>query len=465
MLNIVFHGAAQTTTGSLHEIQWGSKRLLLDCGLFQGRRKEAFEKNRHFPFDPRSIDAVILSHAHIDHSGNLPSLVRQGFRGAIYCTPPTRDLCDVMLRDSAFLQARDIEVVNRQRVKAGKVPFELLYTQSDVDATMRLFRTVGYHEPFTVFPGLTATLHDAGHILGAATVCLDYARGGKSRRLLFTGDIGQGGMPIATDPEPVPNVNVLLTESTYGDRLHPPLIDVQERLNDYVRHIVKRRSKLVIPAFSVGRTQQLLYYMNLLVGSGQIPPIPVIVDSPLSLQATQAYALHRDYMSEDIRALYARGDDPFAFPGLRFTQSLDESKALNAMRGPMVIISASGMCEGGRILHHIKNVLGDSMNIILFVGFQAESTLGRRIMDRVNPIRILGEEFTISSTVFSINALSGHADAAGLKAFYESLGGTVQQAFCIHGEPLYCEANAKTLQGLGIPKVAIPVSGQRFENV
>jgi metallo-beta-lactamase family protein len=358
-----------------------------------------------------------------------------------------------------------VELVNRKRLKEGKVPFELLYDQADVDETMKLFHATTYHDTFTVFPGLTATLHDAGHILGAATVCLDYARGGKPRRLLFTGDIGQGGMPISTDPEPVPGVNVLLTESTYGDRLHPPLVDVQERLRTYINHIVQRRSKLVIPAFSVGRTQQVLYYLNRLVQSDKIPEIPVRVDSPLSLQATQAYAAHKDYMSKEIQADYAKGHDPFAFSGLRFTQSVDESKALNAMSGPMIIISASGMCEGGRILHHIVNTLNDSSNIILFVGFQAENTLGRRIIERVDPIRILGEEYHISATVFSINALSGHADAAGLKAYYEALGGTVQQAFCIHGEPPYCEANARALSELGISKVAIPAPGQKFENV
>ncbi len=465
MLNLTFHGAAQTTTGSMHQVRLHDRTVLLDCGLFQGRRKEAFERNRTLPFNPRSIDAVVLSHAHIDHSGNLPSLVRQGFRGAIHATSATRDLCEIMLRDSAHLQERDVELVNRRRIKEGKVPFELLYDQSDVDKTMGLFQCVEYGEQVEVVPGLKLRPYDAGHILGSATVALDYERGGKPRRLLFTGDLGQAGMPILRDPEPVPDVDVLITESTYGDRLHPSQDNVRGRLKDYLTHIHQHRSKLIIPAFSVGRTQQLLYLLNALVESGQVPRTPVVVDSPLSRAATGVHANHRECFNQRALDRLAAGDDPFHFPGMRFTTSVDDSKALNDAPGPMVILSASGMCEGGRILHHLKNTVGDPSTIILIVGFQAEHTLGRRIVERRDPLRIFGDEYPLRATVFTINALSGHADRAGLLAYYKALGPRLGHAFCVHGEMAYCEANADQLRELGVRRIDIPAPGDSFENV
>lgn len=465
MFNLTTHGAAQTTTGSMHLVEYGGKRVLLDCGLYQGRRKEAFERNRTLPFLPRQLDAVVLSHAHIDHSGNLPTLVRQGYRGPIYATGATRDLCEVMLRDSAHLQEQDVEFVNKKRVKEGKTPFELLYDQHDVDVAMGLFRSLDYGTQVPIEGGLRLTFHDAGHILGSATVALDYARGGKPRRFLFTGDLGQADMPILRDPEPVPNVDVLLTESTYGDRRHPTHDNVKGRLKDYLTHIHQHRSKLVIPAFSVGRTQQLLYLLNELVDRRQVPQTPIYVDSPLSRAATGVHANHRECFDGEALAMLARGDDPFMFPGLRFTTSVDESKALNHAPGPMVIISASGMCEAGRILHHLKNNVGDPSNIILIVGFQAEHTLGRRIVERVTPLHIFGEEYDLRATVFTINALSGHADQQGLLDFYKGLGGRIGHALCVHGELAHCEANAAQLRALGVPKVDIPAAGQRFEDV
>lgn len=465
MLTLTSYGAAQTTTGSMHRIDYGGKCVLLDCGLYQGRRKEAFERNRHLPIPAKELDAVVLSHAHIDHSGNLPTLVRQGFRGPIYATSATRDLCEIMLRDSAHLQEQDVAFVNKKRIKEGKVPFELLYDQRDVDIAMGLFRPLPYGEPTMIEGGLRLSLHDAGHILGSATVTLDYKRGGKPRRFLFTGDLGQSHMPILRDPQPVPDVDVLLTESTYGDRLHPSQENVKGRVKDYLTHIYQHRSKLIIPAFSVGRTQQLLYCLNDLVERRQVPQIPMYVDSPLSRSATAIYANHRECFDEHAAALLGSGDDPFMFPGLRFTTSVDDSKALNDKPGPMVIISASGMCEGGRILHHLKNNVGDPSNIVLIVGFQAENTLGRRIVDRVTPLRIFGEEYDLRASVYTINALSAHADRQGLLDFYQGLGGRIGHAFCVHGELAYCEANAEQLRGLGVPKVDIPAAGQRFENV
>lgn len=465
MLNIRFLGAARTTTGSLHCIEYDGKRILLDCGLLQGHRKEAFEANRALPFPANTIDAIILSHAHIDHSGRIPAFVRQGYRGPIWSTPATRDLSDIMLRDSAFLQAKDVEYVNKRRVKAGKVPFEILYDQRDVENTVGLFKTLDYGETQEILPGLKLTFNDAGHILGSATVTLDYIKYGKPRRLLFTGDIGQKDKPFLRDPVSVPNVDVLITESTYGDRDHPPRANIGGRIKDYVDFVIQHRSKLIVPAFSVGRTQQLLWIMHQMQDAGQIPVIPVYVDSPLSGKATEIHRKYTKYFNDATKAAVARGVDPFDFPGVRFIETLEESMALNGKPGPMVIISASGMCEGGRILHHLKNNIDNPLNIVLITGFQAENTLGRRLVDGAETVKIYGEEYPLRSTVFTINALSAHADRSGLTDFAKSLGPTVRRAFCVHGEEQYCEANRKNMESIGIRRVDVPVKGELFEDV
>ena len=466
MLNLRFVGAAQTTTGSLHSVEYNGRRVLLDCGLLQGHRKESFEANRALPFPADEIDAVILSHAHIDHSGRIPALVRAGYRGPIYATPATRDLCDAMLRDSAFLQARDVEYVNKRRVKQGQRPFELLYDIPDVENAMRLFRTMDYGETREIVPGLKATLRDAGHVLGSATVTLDYEKNGKPRRLLFTGDIGQGGdKPFLRPPEPVENVDALITESTYADRDHPADENVRGRLKDYVTFIAQHRSRLLIPAFSVGRTQQILRFLDELFAARAVPAVPVFVDSPLSEKSTEIHKRHPECFNERVRGMLARGEDPFSFPGLHFIGSVEESMSLNNRPGPMVILSASGMCEGGRILHHLKNGIGDPLNLVLFTGFQAEGTLGRRIVDGAETAKIYGEDYPVRATVFTINGLSAHADRKGLTAYAKALGPTVRRAFCVHGEPEFCAAHKANLEGIGIRRVDVPVRGQVFEDV
>lgn len=464
MINLRFFGAAQTTTGSMHLVECGGKKILLDCGLLQGKRKESFEQNRNLPFNPREIDAIILSHAHIDHSGRIPALVRQGYRGPIYATPATRDLVDVLLRDSAFLQEKDVEFVNKRREKQGKNLFEVLYDQADVDDTMPLFVTVDYGQQREIVPGLKLTYNDAGHILGSATCTLDYERDGKPRRLLFTGDLGQKNTPFLNDPVSVPNVDVLITESTYGDRNHPTRENIKGRLKDYLSLISQHKSKLIIPAFSVGRTQQVLYFFNELFEGSAVPLVPIYVDSPLSKKATDIHRNHLECFNEKTREQLRANDDPFRFRGLKFTGSVDDSKALNDTQGPLVIISASGMCEGGRILHHLRNAISDPTNVILITGFQAENTLGRRLVDGASTVKIFGEEQELKATVFTINGLSAHADSQGLVEFALSLG-KVQRAFCVHGETAYCEAHKKSLEQIGISNVEIPASGQVFENV
>ena len=466
MMNIRFLGAARTTTGSLHCLEYDGHRVLLDCGLLQGHRKEAFEANRTLPFPADSIDAIILSHAHIDHSGRIPAFVKAGYSGPIYATPATRDLCDAMLRDSAFLQAKDVEYVNRKRREQRKTPFELLYDIPDVERTMTRFRTFEYGETREIVPGLKATFHDAGHILGSATVALDYMKWGKPRRLLFTGDLGRSGdKPFLRPPEPVEGVDALITESTYGDRNHPADENIRGRLRDYVAFIVQHRSKLVVPAFSVGRTQQMLRFLDELRADGKIPPIPVYVDSPLASKATEIHKKHPECFKDSIRTALLHGDDPFAFPGLHFVGPVEESMSLNSKPGPMIILSASGMCEGGRILHHLKNTIPDPLNIVLFTGFQAEGTLGRRIVDGAPEVKIYGEMYPLRATVFTINGLSAHADSSGLAAFAKALGPSVRRAFCVHGEEKYCQAHRETLLSLGIKRVDIPEKGQLFEDV
>ncbi len=463
-MKVTFYGAAQTTTGSMHLVEANGKRILLDCGLFQGNRKEAFEKNRKMPVDPATLDAVVLSHAHIDHSGNLPTLARNGFRGQVHCTPATQELCEIMLRDSAFLQQRDLEHVNRKRAQQGKTLFEPLYVQEDVDAIMRAFVPVPYKRQIDLGNGVSAVFHNAGHILGSALIQLDAAEPGRrSRRLLFSGDLGQPGQPILRNYDFPQGADTLLIESTYADRDHPSAEDVQGRLKAFIEDIHQLKSRLLIPAFSVGRTQQVLYYLNRLVESGRIPRTPVYVDSPLSLKATQVYAKHRECYGEEASDLLRQGDDPLKFPNLFFVETPDQSKALNDMPGPMVIIAASGMCEGGRVLHHLQHAVGDLRNIILIVGFQAENTLGRRIVERKSPLKILGDEFELRARVHTINALSAHADRTALMRWFDGVKGNLSRVFAVHGEPDKVGDMIALVRQHGVDDAVAPAPGQTFD--
>lgn len=464
-MNLTFFGAAQTTTGSMHLVEANGLRILLDCGLYQGNRKEAFERNRKMPLDPASLDAVVLSHAHIDHSGNLPTLARHGFRGRVYCTPATRDLCDIMLRDSAYLQMRDLEIVNKKRAIQGKNLFEPLYEPQDVDAIMSRFEPEPLKRQIDLGSGVTVTLHNAGHILGSAIVQIDESSRGGQRRLLFSGDLGQPDQPILRDYDFPQGADALLIESTYADRDHPSAEDVKGRLKAFIDDIHQLKSKLVIPAFSVGRTQQVLYYLNRLTEEGRMPPTPVYVDSPLSLKATQVYAKHRECYDDDASDILRQGIDPMKFPGLRFIETPEQSKALNDQPGPMIIIAASGMCEGGRVLHHLKHTVGDPRNIVLIVGFQAENTLGRRIVERVSPLRILGDEYELRARVHTINALSAHADRTALMRWFDGVKGRLSRVFAVHGEPEKVDAMTALVKAHGVADVIAPVSGQKVDGV
>lgn len=436
MMKLKFCGAAGTTTGSQHLLEVNGRRILLDCGLYQGSRKEAYEINCGFPhFDPASVDTVILSHAHIDHSGNLPNLCRRGFKGGIYATHATRDLCQIMLRDSARIQAGDINWLNKHRKREGLPLVEPLYSEQDAERSLRNFITLGYDRAIPLGGGLSLTFVDAGHILGSAQIVLDIeAVDGSRSRLLFSGDIGRGGNEVLRDPVAVDGVDFLLMESTYGGRDHHAAPGMGNEFAEIITAAIERGGKILIPAFAVERTQQLLIILNELFASNAIPEIPVFVDSPLAVSATEIYRLHPDAFNEEVYQSLFEKQNPFGFDHLRLIRSVQDSISLNDMEGPMIIISASGMCEAGRILHHLKNNLGDSRTTVLFVGYCAEHTLGRRIMDGEKEVPILGERHRVRAHIERIDSFSGHAGHRELVGYFDRVGGSKRNVWLVHGE-------------------------------
>jgi metallo-beta-lactamase family protein len=458
-MRILFAGAARTVTGSQHLLEIDGDRLLLDCGLYQGRRRESNERNRNLPFDPSGVDAMILSHAHIDHSGNIPSLVKQGFEGVVTCTPATRDLCSVMLRDAARIQVADAEFLNRKYGDALPEPIVPLYDEQDALEALTHFQTLDYHRPAPVLPGIVCTFWDAGHVLGSAIVQLDIDRRGEKLRLVFSGDLGRRNMAILRDPETPAPPDVLLLETTYGDRLHSPMSGMEEQLAEVVNRTVARQGKILVPSFSLERTQEFVYAMHRLTDRGAIPRIPIYVDSPLSVRITEVFKLHPECFDEETRAFMAQNGDPFGFENLQYISNVEDSKALNTASGPMMIISASGMCEAG-IVHHLRNNVEDARNTILIIGFQAQHTLGRRIVERRPTIRLLGLERALEAEVVVMDAFSAHADRDDLLDFVERCRGQLKHTFLIHGEEAQSEAFGRRLAAMGIPDVQIPLPGE-----
>ncbi len=459
-MQISFHGAAQTVTGSQHLLTINGRRLLLDCGLFQGKREESRRRNRHFPFDAAQVDAVVLSHAHIDHSGNLPNLVKSGFTGPIVCTRATADLCGAMLLDSGHLQERDVEYVNKKRLAKGEEPVEPIYTEEDAAYCLRQFVGLGYRQPFPLLPGVTLTLLDAGHMLGSAIVVLEIREdGGQPRRLIFSGDLGRPLAPLLRDPASPGPADILLLECTYGDRTHPPLEESAAALGEVIRQTAGRGGKVIIPAFAVERTQLLVYLLNRLYNAGELPEIPVFVDSPLAVDVTAVFRSHPECF-DDETLKYLRQDpdhDVFGFRRLRYIREVEKSKELNRLTGPCVIISASGMAEAGRIQHHLKNNIEDSRNTVLIVGWQAPNTLGRRLVERQPVVKIFGDEYPVRAQVATLNGFSGHADRPALLAWVKGLGRPPTHTFLVHGEPAALTAMAGGLrQELGEVAVTIP---------
>lgn len=466
-MKITFHGATRTVTGSKHLIEVNGTCILLDCGLFQGKRSESYERNLNLGFDASSIDLLILSHAHIDHSGNIPNLVKQGFQGDIICTSATRDLCAMMLADSGYIQERDVEYLNKQRKRKGQPPVDPIYTHHDALESLQYFITQGYHRKRRIAPGVSLTFLDAGHMLGSAMVVLDIEDHDTNRevRLVYSGDVGRENIPIIRDPEIVDNADILIMESTYGDRLHGTYDDATAKLERIVTETYKRRGSIIMPAFAVGRTQQLVYTLHQLADNGDIPYMSVYVDSPLAVNVTSVFRLHPEVYDDEIRAFMEEpgNRDPFGFDTLTYIRRVQDSKQLNFETRPSIIISASGMAEFGRILHHLKNRIEDNRNTILITGWQAAHTLGRRLVEGAETVKIFGEEYRRRATVEVINGFSGHADRDELVNWVGAIKRKPRRVFLVHGEEDAALNLAGILRDTFEMQVDVPVHGQSYE--
>jgi len=453
-------GAAGEVTGSMHLLEIGPKRIMLDCGLFQGRREEARKKNEAFPLDVHDIDVVVISHAHIDHTGRLPLLIKKGYAGPIFCTSATRDLASVMLPDSGFIQEKDFEFL-KKRGRNGLA--EPLYTAADATRVVDSMMSLPYDRTLEVTPGIKLTYADAGHMLGSASVVLDIDAAGTKRHLVFSGDVGRWGLPIIRDPQPPKGpADVLIVESTYANKVHESPVEAQGMLAGFVNKVAKRGGKIFIPAFAIERAQELIYELHSLVRDGAIPKIPIYVDSPLAVNATDVFRLHPEAFDHSER-LVRETDDLFRFPMVKYVRSVEESKALNALRGPLIVIAASGMMESGRILHHLRNGVGDHRNLVLIVGFQASYTLGHRLQEGDKEVRIYGEMVPVRAEVATIGGYSGHADRNELRQWVTGLGDVPKRAFAVHGETEQLQAMAELLRGLGVKQTDVPKLGEPFE--
>lgn len=458
-MKITFHGAAGTTTGSQHLIEVNGRRILLDCGLYQGRRAEAFETNQKFPFDPATIECVVLSHAHIDHSGNLPNLCKQGFRGNIFATDATRDLCTVMLPDSARIQESDIDWINRRRKKDGLPPVLPTYNQFDAEKCLRQFVTMNYERPMLIADGVQMHFIDAGHILGSAQVVLDIddRETGKRSRLLFSGDVGRPNNELLNNAAPCDGVDHLIMESTYGGRRHEAPVESSDHICGVINEAIRRRGKVLIPSFAVERTQQLLFRLHELLEQKCFPPLPIFVDSPLAVSATEIFRLHPECFNENVYKHLFDRQNPFGFEGLRLVRDVEESKRINQLREPVVIISASGMCESGRILHHLRNNIENPDTTLLFVGYCAQHTLGWKLREGAKKVNILGDEFRVHAHIEVLDSFSGHADHDELLGYYQKISGPKTNVFLVHGEPDRSRALQEALVPLS-PQTAVTVA-------
>jgi metallo-beta-lactamase family protein len=463
-MELHFIGAAQTVTGSLHLLKVDGRQYLLDCGLYQGKRKETFELNRNFKlFEPAEIDAVILSHAHIDHCGRLPNLVKKGFHGKIYCTNATKDLAVILLKDCAHIQEKDVEFVNKKRAKQGKNLFEPLYSHQDVENTIRLLEGIDYHEELVISPSLKFKFYDAGHILGSAITYYTITENGNVTHLGFSGDLGRPNLPILKDPEPIPNVNYWICESTYGGRFHADIDEVEKKLTDVISKAIARGGKIIVPSFSVGRTQELVYALHKIFEKKLAPRIPIYVDSPLSTSATEVFRKHSECFDEETKTFFSKFDDPFGFDLLTYITDVEDSKRLNDIKTPIMVISSSGMAEAGRILHHLRNNIENEKNIILMVGYCAEHTLGKHIIEKMPIVKIFGEEFKLKAEVVVFNSLSAHADSDELINYCTVFDREImKEIFLVHGDLDQQKKFKARLSSIGFTKTEIPAQGDVF---
>jgi metallo-beta-lactamase family protein len=463
MMKIHFNGAAQTVTGSQYLFEVNGRRFLLECGLFQGRRDESYLRNVNFPFKPGDVDAVILSHAHIDHSGNLPNLVKHGFKGPIYTTPPTARLADIMLQDSGHIQEADVAFVNKKHLRHDMLAREPLYTLEDAQKVAPLFRKVDYQQVFEPVPGVKAQLVDAGHILGSAAIVLDVQENGRKFRMWFSGDIGREKLPLLVDPVLPLGADYLMMECTYGDKTHRDPDLAFKEFRDVVLRTFKRGGKVIVPAFAVGRTQEIVYFLNQMSTNGDLPHIPVYVDSPLAVEASKVFAEFPQYFDIETRQFVKASAHPaLNFKDLTYIQSVQESKALNDRFNPMVIISASGMAETGRILHHLRNNIENSRNTVVIVSWQAPFTLGRRLADGEKTVRIYGEQYDVHAEVATIGGLSAHAGQDMLLRYAQSSQHTLKKIFLVHGEETPETTLRQKLDEAGLGPVEYP---KMFETV
>ncbi|MFK7849100.1 MAG: MBL fold metallo-hydrolase RNA specificity domain-containing protein [Rhodothermales bacterium] len=464
-MKLTFWGAARTVTGSKHLLELDSgKKILLDCGLFQGRRAESAERNQNFGFDAKSLDAVLLSHAHIDHAGLLPKLYKEGFRGKVYATHATYDLASLLLRDSAHIQEKDIRFVNKLRKKKGKPPVLPLYDQSDADGILGHFVGISYAQEFSPVDGVEVIYRDAGHILGSATMVLTIKENGKTIKLGFTGDVGSPDRPILRDPQPMDDCDYLISESTYGGKEHLPPTESKAKLAELIQRTAARGGKVIIPAFSVGRTQEIVYTLDQLWNEGALPRIPVYVDSPLAVNATGVFLSHPECFDQDLLEYMRTDDNPFGFEKLEYVRKAERSKELNGTSMPMVIISASGMCEAGRILHHLRNNIEDERNTVLMVGYCADHTLGKKLIEKKPAVRIFGEKHTLRADVVVMNRYSAHADEPGLLQVIKSVDKErLRKIFLVHGAPKRQDAFKLRLNDEGYKQVMIPEHGESFD--
>ena len=456
-MRINFHGAAHTVTGSQHLLEINGHRLLLDCGLYQGRRAESYARNLSFAYDPRRVDAVILSHAHIDHCGNLPNLVKNGYEGPIYAVPATVDLATIMMADSGRIQESDAAFVNKKNLRRGEELVEPLYTESDARHAADLLRGVNYGQAFEPVPGVIARFVEAGHILGSAAISLEIEEKGRKTRFWFSGDIGRYKLPLLRDPVLPEDVDYLLMECTYGDKPHNDPSAAFDEFQEIVSRTIKRGGKVIIPAFAVGRTQELVYHLNIMMFAKDVPPVPVFVDSPLAVNASNVFTRHPEVFDAETRWFVQQARHPaLDFKMLTYVQSVEESKALNLRKDPMVIISASGMAETGRILHHLKNNIENPLNTVCIVSWQAPHTLGRRLADRDKQVKIFGEPYTVRAEIATIGGLSGHAGQDLLTKYAVNTKETVKKVFLVHGEEIPAAALTRKLQERNIREVYYP---------
>lgn len=464
-MKISFHGAAQTVTGSMHLLSINGHRILLDCGFYQGRRKESYERNLNFPFNPKTISAVLLSHAHIDHSANLPNLVKQGFEGPIYATPATSHLTDIMTRDTGHILESDSVFVNKKRAKRGEDPIEPIYTIEDAARAAWQLTPQPYEHTFEVVPGIQARFVEAGHILGSAGIVLDINDHGKHKRIMFSGDIGRRDLPILRDPVLPEDIDYLIMESTYGDRNHDHPDKGYENLLAVLQRTLERGGKVIIPAFAVGRTQTLVYFIHQMMDRGHIPEVPVFVDSPLAINVTDIFRQHPECFDKEM--LEFRQNDPqgsaLGFNLLKYTRSVEESKRINKHKGPAIIISASGMAEVGRILHHLRNNIHDARSTILITSWVAPHTLARRLLEGNSEVRIFGRKYPVVAEVAHINGFSAHAGQDFLLEYALASRQSLKHIYLVHGEKRAAEAFMEKVKQTGFTNISFPESNQRVE--